>query len=93
MYEYFSAGAIAGSLYKVNSGLRGMTVGGVLGGGLGGLAGIFSLVILKASGTSMEEVRYWQYNWKRERELTKKAAEAVSLYTISLRLFLLILLT
>lgn len=76
--EYFSAGALAGSLYKFNTGLRGMAVGGILGCGLGGLAGIFSLVVLKASGTSMEEVRYWQYNWKQERDQNKLAAELVS---------------
>lgn len=79
MYEYLSAGAVAGSLYKINTGLRGMTVGGLLGGGLGGLAGLFSLLVLKASGTSMEEVRYWQYNWKRERDQAKLAAELVGL--------------
>lgn len=55
-----------------------MTVGGLLGCGLGGLAGLCSLLILKASGTSMEEVRYWQYNWKRERDEIVRAAELVS---------------
>jgi len=39
----------------------------VLGGVLGGIAGIVSLSILKLSGMSMEEVRYWQYQWKEDR--------------------------
>lgn len=76
--EYLSAGAVAGSMYKINTGLRGMTVGCILGLGLGGLAGGASLLLLKVSGTSMEEVRYWQYNWKLEREAAKRAAELVS---------------
>lgn len=65
-------------MYKFNSGLRGMAAGGILGCGLGGLAGVISLMVLKASGTSMEEIRYWQYNWKRERDQNKLAAEIVS---------------
>lgn len=64
-------------MYKINGGLRGITVGGLLGAGLGGLAGAISLLVLKTSGTSMEEVRYWQYNWKKERDASKLAAEAV----------------
>lgn len=51
-------------MYKVNLGLRGIAVGGLLGCILGGVAGGLSLAILKASGTTMEEVRYWQYKWK-----------------------------
>jgi hypothetical protein len=39
----------------------------VLGGVLGGIAGLVSLSILKLSGMSMEEVRYWQYQWKEDR--------------------------
>lgn len=77
IFEYIAAGAVAGSMYKINTGLRGMTVGGLLGCGLGGVAGIISLVVLKASGMSMEEVRYWQYNWKRDRDQTIIAAEKV----------------
>jgi len=75
IYEYVAAGAVAGAMYKVNTGLRGMTVGGLLGIGLGGVAGAISLVVLKFSGTSMEEVRYWQYNWKKDRDQSITAAE------------------
>lgn len=68
LVEYVSAGAVAGSLYKVNMGLRGMAVGGLLGGGIGGVAGCASLLLLHVSGTSMEEVRYWQYRWRENRD-------------------------
>jgi len=75
IYEYVAAGAVAGSMYKINTGLRGMTVGGLLGCGLGGVAGAISLMVLKFTGTSMEEVRYWQYNWKKDRDQSISAAE------------------
>lgn len=68
IYEYLAAGGITGALYKVNMGLKGMTAGGVIGGGLGAIAGLASLGLLKLSGTSMEEMRYWQYKWRLERD-------------------------
>lgn len=77
IYEYLAGGVVSGSIYKVNNGLRGMAVGGLLGLALGGLAGACQLLILRSSGKSMEEVRYWQYNWKLERDLVKKEAELV----------------
>lgn len=77
IYEYLAAGTVTGTLYKVNLGLRGMAVGGLLGGGLGGVAGILSLLILRVSGTSMEEVRYWQYKWRANRDATIRDAGKV----------------
>lgn len=77
LYEYLAAGTITGGLYKVNMGLRGMAVGGLLGGGLGGVAGVLSLLVLRLSGTSMEEVRYWQYKWRAERDRTIRQAHKV----------------
>ncbi|XP_011178094.2 RPII140-upstream gene protein [Zeugodacus cucurbitae] len=68
IYEYIGAGFITGSLYKLNLGLRGMAAGGIIGGVLGTVAGAASLALLYASGTSMEEIRYWQYKWRLERE-------------------------
>ncbi|XP_017092126.2 RPII140-upstream gene protein [Drosophila bipectinata] len=68
IYEYLAAGSLTGSLYKVNLGLRGMAAGGIIGGFLGGVAGAASLLLMKASGTSMEEVRYWQYKWRLDRD-------------------------
>ncbi|KAH8383789.1 hypothetical protein KR009_010543 [Drosophila setifemur] len=68
IYEYLAAGTLTGSLYKMNLGLRGMAAGGIIGGFLGGVAGVASLLLMKASGTSMEEVRYWQYKWRLDRD-------------------------
>uniref|UniRef100_A0A0K8TKI9 Complex I assembly factor TIMMDC1, mitochondrial n=1 Tax=Tabanus bromius TaxID=304241 RepID=A0A0K8TKI9_TABBR len=68
IYEYLAAGSVTGALYKVNMGLKGMAAGGIVGLALGGVAGTLSLLLLKATGTTMEEVRYWQYNWKLERD-------------------------
>lgn len=77
IYEYLTAGTVTGSMYKVNMGLRGMAVGGLLGCGLGGVAGVLSLLLIKVSGTSMEEVRYWQYQWKSNRDKNIHAASVV----------------
>ncbi len=49
-------------------GLRGMVAGGLVGGVFGTVAGGVSLLILKMTGKSMEEVRYWQYKWRIERD-------------------------
>jgi complex I assembly factor TIMMDC1 len=68
IYEYLAAGSTTGALYKFNMGLRGMAAGGLVGLAFGGIAGGLSLAIMKATGTSMEEVRYWQYKWKTDRE-------------------------
>ncbi|XP_050331013.1 RPII140-upstream gene protein [Bactrocera neohumeralis] len=68
IFEYIGAGFVTGSLYKINLGLRGMAAGGIIGGVLGSIAGAASLALLYASGTSMEEIRYWQYKWRLERE-------------------------
>nr|CAD7200377.1 unnamed protein product [Timema douglasi] len=65
--EYLAAGCITGSCFKMNMGVKGMVVGGLLGSALGGLAGGLSLAILNITGTSMDDVRYWQYKWKQER--------------------------
>lgn len=80
IYEYLTAGTVTGSLYKINMGLRGMAVGGLLGGGLGAVAGALSLVVLKLSGRSMEEVRYWQYQWKSNRDAAIR--EAIKVFII-----------
>ncbi|XP_053684640.1 RPII140-upstream gene protein [Sabethes cyaneus] len=68
IWEYLAAGGTAGALYKFNMGLKGMTSGGLVGLAFGGVAGVISLGILKASGTTMEEVRFWQYKWKAHRD-------------------------
>lgn len=67
MWEYVAAGSSTGALFRMNLGLRGMIAGAIVGGGLGIFAGGASLGVMKLSGTSMEEVRYWQYQWHKKR--------------------------
>lgn len=64
-------------MYKVNLGLRGIAVGGIVGGVLGGVAGGISLLLLKISGQTMEDVRYWQYKWQHSRDSTANEAMKV----------------
>lgn len=70
LYEYIIGGAATGAMYKFNMGLRGMAAGALIGGGLGTVAGGVSLLILKSTGMTMEEVRYWQYKWRANRDET-----------------------
>lgn len=67
MWEYVAAGSSTGALFRMNLGLRGMIAGAIVGGGLGIFAGGASMGVMKLSGTSMEEVRYWQYQWHKKR--------------------------
>lgn len=67
IWEYIAAGSSTGALFRMNMGLRGMAAGAVVGGGLGIFAGGMSMGVMKLSGTSMEEVRYWQYKWHKSR--------------------------
>lgn len=62
----------------MNIGVRGLAVGGLVGSVFGSVAGCCSLLILRMSGKSMEEVRYWQYKWKQDRE--RVIAEALKVY-------------
>ncbi|KAK7075645.1 Complex I assembly factor timmdc1, mitochondrial [Halocaridina rubra] len=68
LLEYITGGALAGSLYKFKQGPKPMISGCIIGGGLGTIAGCVSLGVLYLTGTSMEEVRYWQYKWKEEKQ-------------------------
>jgi len=72
LYEYLAAGGVTGAMYKFNMGLRGMAAGTFFGSIIGGLAGLGSLAILKLTGTSMEDIRYWQYAWKQQRSQVEK---------------------
>lgn len=66
IFEYLGGGTITGMLYKLKSGPKAMIAGGVVGGALGSIAGAVSLGLMYLTGTSMEEMRYWQYKWKEE---------------------------
>uniref|UniRef100_A0A2M4CG99 Complex I assembly factor TIMMDC1, mitochondrial n=1 Tax=Anopheles darlingi TaxID=43151 RepID=A0A2M4CG99_ANODA len=68
LYEYLAAGSVTGAMYKFSMGFRGMASGGLIGMALGGLAGGLSLIIMRATGTTMEEVRFWQYKWQTNRD-------------------------
>lgn len=68
LLEYTTAGFLTGACYKLSLGPRAMLVAGAVGGLFGTTAGAMSLGILKLTGTTMEEVRFWQYNWKKNRD-------------------------
>lgn len=44
-----------------------MGAGALVGGSLGVVAGGITVGLLKLTGTTMEEVRYWQYKWRADR--------------------------
>ncbi|XP_015592036.1 RPII140-upstream gene protein [Cephus cinctus] len=77
--EYTVAGAVTGMMYKVPIGPRGMVSGGVVGAVLGTLAGGITLLILKTTGSTVEEVRYWQLHIKdaRNEQLRESVKEAM----------------
>jgi O-antigen ligase len=84
VFEYIAGGMATGALYKWKMGPRGMFAGGCVGGFLGTFAGLVSIGLLKLTGTTMEEVRYWQYKWKSERinayhEGLEKQSESIGL--------------
>jgi complex I assembly factor TIMMDC1 len=59
-----------GAMYKFNMGLKGMVSGGLVGTFIGGFAGVISLLVLNATGMTMEDMRYWQYKWREQRDDT-----------------------
>lgn len=44
-----------------------MAAGAIVGGSLGVIAGSVTVGLLTLTGTTMEEVRYWQYKWRADR--------------------------
>lgn len=75
VFEYMIAGAATGAIYKFNLGLRGMTAGFLVGGVLGTIGGGVSMLLLKSTGMTMEEARYWQYKWRAQRDADMAAAD------------------
>lgn len=76
--DFVAAGGITGALYRSHLGIRGTMVGGLLGCVLGLMAGGSTMLLMKAAGTSMEEVRFWQYKWKETRDSMKKEQAAAA---------------
>ncbi|KAJ8974028.1 hypothetical protein NQ317_001816 [Molorchus minor] len=66
--EYVIAGGTSGFLYKFNAGPRAWIVGGGLGSVLGLCCGVITIGLLKLTGVSMEEARYWQHYWRHSRD-------------------------
>ncbi|CAH1969568.1 unnamed protein product [Acanthoscelides obtectus] len=74
--EYVIAGSTTGALYKFNMGPRGWIVGAGVGSVLGLACGCATVGLLKLAGMSIEDARYWQYQWKRGRmEYLRKGIE------------------
>ncbi|XP_037784850.1 RPII140-upstream gene protein-like isoform X1 [Penaeus monodon] len=72
--EYAAAGGITGALYKFKQGPRATIAGGIIGSALGSIAGCVSVGLMYLTGTSMEDVRYWQHKWKEEYQEKKLEA-------------------
>lgn len=70
--EYLAAGGLTGAVYKMNMGLRGMAAGLFFGSVIGGVAGLGSLAILKLTGTTMEDLRYWQESVRQSRRSVER---------------------
>jgi complex I assembly factor TIMMDC1 len=60
-------GSITGLLFKMNLGLRAALVGTGLGTVLGGICGTISVIILKLSGITMDQVLDAQQEWIKSR--------------------------
>lgn len=56
-----------------------MAAGALVGGGLGVVAGGVTVGLLKLTGTTMEEVRYWQYKWRTHRSEAYKEGFEIGL--------------
>ncbi|KYN00315.1 PREDICTED: RPII140-upstream gene protein [Cyphomyrmex costatus] len=70
--NYMLGGAVTGLGFKINLGFRGMLVGTGLGGILGGICGGLSVLILKLSGITMDEVLEAQNQWISSRNTVRE---------------------
>jgi len=62
--EYSAGGVLAGAVYKLPMGPKAMFSGGLIGGALGTIAGAMSVGVMKLTGTTTEELRYFRHGWK-----------------------------
>ncbi|CAL1681298.1 unnamed protein product [Lasius platythorax] len=78
--NYMLGGFVTGLLFKMNLGLRAALVGSGLGSILGGICGGVSILILKISGVTIDEVLEAQQQWvnSRDETLHKKIKECIS---------------
>ncbi|XP_033221563.1 RPII140-upstream gene protein [Belonocnema kinseyi] len=66
--EHVDGGFMAGAVYNMKNGVRGAIVGGGLGGVLGAFFGSIFYGFLLLTGQTVEEVRFWTYEWNKHRE-------------------------
>lgn len=60
--EHVIGGGVAGLSYKFLQGPRASLVGGFVGGVLGLITGCLSLVLMRSTGMTIEEIRHWHYS-------------------------------
>ncbi|XP_023288637.1 RPII140-upstream gene protein [Orussus abietinus] len=65
--EYTAAGSVTGGLFRFHLGLRAIFVGTALGAIFGTIAGCGTLLTLWMTGTTVEEIRFWHYGWRENR--------------------------
>lgn len=66
--EYTLGGLAAGMCYRLHVGLRGVIVGGILGGTLGTIGGVTANLLCYATGYTLTDVKRAQYAYSIERE-------------------------
>ncbi|XP_001948378.1 RPII140-upstream gene protein [Acyrthosiphon pisum] len=67
--SYATAGFVVGGIARISFGMKGFLVGSTLGAILGVIAGSCTLLILKFSSYTMDEVKEWQSQSQIERDL------------------------
>lgn len=51
-------------MYKLPMGPKAMVSGGIAGAAMGTVAGVLTVGLMKISGTTTEDLRYWKKGWK-----------------------------
>ncbi|XP_015370551.1 PREDICTED: RPII140-upstream gene protein [Diuraphis noxia] len=69
VFSYAAAGLVVGGIARISFGLKGFIVGSTLGAFLGVIVGCCTLLILKFSSFTMDEVKEWQNQSQIERDL------------------------
>ncbi|XP_050537361.1 RPII140-upstream gene protein [Daktulosphaira vitifoliae] len=67
-FSYLTAGTIVGGIARIHIGVKGLVVGATFGGILGLLVGLITLLILKLSPLSMQELHEWQSQAQKDRD-------------------------